>query len=59
MGPGGVAQKNFGRQNRVCSSTTLRKNSISMFCGIGEEERTRFRKKNRKTKKNKNRKKKK
>ena len=45
--PEGVAQKNFGRQNCVCSSTTLHKNQISMFLGLGEEERTRFKKKNR------------
>ena len=43
--PGGVAPKNFGKKNCVCSSTTLHKNSILMFCGLGEEERTNFRKK--------------
>ena len=40
--PNGVAQKNFGRQNCICSSTTLHKNQISMCCGLGEEERTKF-----------------
>ena len=46
--PGGVGPKNFGRKNCVCSSTTLRKNYISMFGGLEEEKRTRFRKKGRK-----------
>ena len=46
--PGKKAQTNFGRQNCVCSSTTLPKNSISMFCGLGEKERTRVKKKKRK-----------
>ena len=45
---GGVATKNFGRKTCVCSSTTLHKNYISMFCGLGEEERTKIRKKRKK-----------
>ena len=41
----GVVPNHFGRQNCFCSSTaTLPKNSISNFRGLGEEERTRFRK---------------
>ena len=40
--------KNFGRKNCVCSSTTLHNNQISMFCGLGEEERARIRKKKKK-----------
>ena len=39
-----MAQKHFSRQNCVSSSTTLNKNYVSMFCGLGEEP-TRFRKK--------------
>ena len=34
---GGVAAKNFGRQNCVCSLATLHKNLILMCCGLGEE----------------------
>ena len=41
--PGGVAPKNFGRKNCVCSSTALHKNWILMSCGF--EERTKIRKK--------------
>ena len=50
-GSEGVAPKNFGRQNCVCSLTTLHKNEISMRCGLGEEERTRSRKQKKKKKK--------
>ena len=40
-----MAQKNFGRQNCVYSSTTYsHKNYFLIFCGLGEE-RTRFSKK--------------
>ena len=51
-----MVPKNFGRQNYICSSTTLHKNLISMFCGLGVEERRRFRKKKerKKNKKGKN-----
>ena len=42
---GGVTPKNFGRKNCVCSSTTLHKKYISMFCDLGEKERTKIRKK--------------
>ena len=49
--PGGVAPKNFERNNCICSSTTLHKNEISMFCGLGEEERTKIRKKKKEKKK--------
>ena len=38
------SQKNFARHNCLCSSTTLHKNLISIFCGLGEK-RTRFRNK--------------
>ena len=51
--PGGVAPKHFGRKNCICSSTTLHKNCISMCCGLGEEERTKFRKKKKEKKRNK------
>ena len=47
--PRGVAPKNCGKQNRVCSSTILHKNQISMFCGL-EKERKRFRKKKKRKK---------
>ena len=43
-GPERVAPKNLGRQNCVCSSTTLHKSLILIFCGLGEEH-TRFKKK--------------
>ena len=38
-------QKILGKQNCVCSLTTLPQSKILMFRGLGEEERTRFRKK--------------
>ena len=49
--PGGVALKSFGRKNCICSSTTLHKNWISMFWGLGKEERTKIRKKKKEKKK--------
>ena len=46
--PRRMAPKNFARQNCIGSSTTSCKNWISMFCGLGEEDHTRFRKKRKK-----------
>ena len=56
---GGVAPKNFRRKNCICSSTTLHKNWISMCCGLGEEERTKIRKKKKEKKEKKGKKRKK
>ena len=53
--PREVAPKDFGRQNCVCSSTTLHKNYILLFCDLRKEEHRRFwKKKKEKQKKKKN-----